>query len=209
MLATGAAWIAILFALQISAQLTLPEWVRARGLAAFVVVFTGGMALGSILWGQVATHAGIPATLTTAALGMMGAVVLTWRFRLGAKHEHDFTPTVMWATPLLAKGATPDSRTLVTIHYRVLPDRRADFAAAMGEVREMRRRNGAYYWDLFFDSADPAHYLEVFMDESWIEHLRQHERVSVADRRILVRLGRYLAPDEHAKTEHWLAERSP
>ena len=60
MLATGVAWISILSALQVSAQLTLPAWVRARGLAAFVVVFMGGMALGSILWGQVATHIGIP-----------------------------------------------------------------------------------------------------------------------------------------------------
>src|SRR5664279_4606215 len=71
MLATGAAWISILSALQVSAQITLPAWVRARGLAAFVVVFMGGMALGSILWGQVATHIGIPATLTTAAVGMV------------------------------------------------------------------------------------------------------------------------------------------
>ena len=37
MLATGVAWIAILSALQVSAQMTLPAWVRARGLAAFVV----------------------------------------------------------------------------------------------------------------------------------------------------------------------------
>ena len=61
MLATGVAWISILSALQVAAQMTLPAWVRARGLAAFVVVFMGGMALGSILWGQVATRIGIPA----------------------------------------------------------------------------------------------------------------------------------------------------
>ena len=44
--------------------MTLPAWVRARGLAAFVVVFMGGMALGSVLWGQVATRIGIPPALT-------------------------------------------------------------------------------------------------------------------------------------------------
>src|SRR5712664_206046 len=82
MLATGVAWIAILATLQVAAQFTLPEWVRARGLAAFVVVFMGGMALGSILWGQVATLIGIPAALTTAAAGMLIAIALTWRFRL-------------------------------------------------------------------------------------------------------------------------------
>ena len=83
MLATGVAWISILSALQVSAQMTLPAWVRARGLAAFVVIFMGGMALGSVLWGQVATRIGIPAALTTAALGMLAAIALTWRFKLG------------------------------------------------------------------------------------------------------------------------------
>src|SRR4029077_4589164 len=83
MLATGVAWISILSALQGAAQTSLPAWVRARGLAAFVVVFTGGMALGSILWGQVATRIGIPAALTAAAVGMLLAIAVTYRFQLG------------------------------------------------------------------------------------------------------------------------------
>src|SRR5207253_6853311 len=101
MLATGVAWISILSALQVAAQMTLPAWVRARGLAAFVVVFMGGMALGSILWGQVATLIGIPAALTTAAVGMALAIVLTWRFRLGVHRVLDFTPSMDWPLPLL------------------------------------------------------------------------------------------------------------
>jgi MFS family permease len=207
MLATGVAWIAILSALQISAQLTLPEWVRARGLAAFVVVFMGGMALGSILWGQVATRTGIPFALTVAALGLAGATALTWTFRLGGKHKHDFTPSLAWPAPLLAEDAAPDSPTLVTIHYRITPDKRADFVDAMRDVREMRRRNGAYYWDLVHESTDTAHYMEIFMDESWIEHLRQHERVSVADRQTLARAKQYLAQGEETRSEHWLSDR--
>ena len=54
----------------------------------------------------------------------------------------------------------------------------------------MRRRNGAYFWELFHDSADPSRFIECFMDESWVEHLRQHERVSVADREIQQRAKR-------------------
>src|SRR6478735_2108981 len=83
MLGTGVAWISILSALQVSAQMTLPAWVRARGLAAFVVVFMGGMALGSIMWGQVASVIGIPSALTAAAGGMVIGVALTWPFKLG------------------------------------------------------------------------------------------------------------------------------
>jgi len=208
MLATGVAWIAILAALQVSAQLTLPDWVRARGLAAFVVVFMGGMALGSIVWGQVATQIGIPPALTTAAAGMVLAIGLTWRFRLHDGHAPNFTPSQDWPAPLVAETPEPDSGpVLVTIEYRVDPARRAEFVAAMRDVREMRRRNGAFFWELFHDSAQPTRFLESFMDESWTEHLRQHERVSVADREVQRRVNQFLVKGESTKSTHWLADR--
>ena len=210
MLATGVAWISILSALQVAAQMTLPAWVRARGLAAFVMVFMGGMALGSILWGQVAAHVGIPATLTTAALGMAGAIGLTWRFKLGRHEVLDFTPSSHWPAPVLAESPEPDSGpVMVTIEYRVQPDKRAEFVAAMQSVREMRRRNGAYFWELFHDSADPSRFNECFMDESWVEHLRQHERVSVADREIQQRAKAFMVEGTATKSSHWLADRQP
>ena len=208
MLATGIAWISILSALQVSAQLTLPAWVRARGLAAFVIVFMGGMALGSILWDQIASRIGIPAAFTIAALGMAIAIALTWRFKLGEHQVRDFTPSLDWPTPVLAEIPEPDSGpVLVTIEYRIVGRRRAEFVAAMQEVGEMRRRNGAYFWDLFHDSANPNRFIESFMDESWVEHLRQHERVSVADREIQQRAKACLADGESTRTSHWLASR--
>lgn len=208
MLAIGAAWISILSSLQVSVQMTLPPWVRARGLAAFVVVFMGGMALGSVLWGQVATRIGIPMTLTIAALGIVLAIGLTWKFKLGLHTALDFTPTSAWPAPLLAETPEPDSGpVMVTIEYRVQPAKRAEFIAAMQAVREMRRRNGAYFWELFHDSADPAHFVECFMDESWVEHLRQHERVSVADRQIQQHAKQYLLAGESTESRHWLADR--
>jgi quinol monooxygenase YgiN len=206
MLATGVAWITILSSLQIAAQLTLPEWVRARGLAAFVVVFMGGMALGSVLWGQVASWMGIPSALTAAAVGMAAAVALTRGLGLGEGHARDFTPSMAWAPPVLVEPAPPDRSTMVTIEYRVQDDKRAEFVAAMREVREMRRRNGAYFWQLYHDSADPTRYLEIFMDESWTEHLRQHERASNADREIQRRAKQYMVAGATTDPEHWLAE---
>jgi predicted MFS family arabinose efflux permease/quinol monooxygenase YgiN len=207
MLATGAAWISILSALQVSAQMTLPPWVRARGLAAFVVVFMGGMALGSILWGLVATRIGIPAALTTAAAGMVLAIAVTWRFKLGHHQVLDFTPSMDWPLPVLAETPEPDVPVMVTIAYRIQPDKRAEFVAAMQGVREMRRRNGAYFWQLFHDSEDPTRFVETFMDESWMEHLRQHERVSVADREIQRRAKQFLVEGESTQSRHWLADR--
>jgi MFS family permease/quinol monooxygenase YgiN len=208
MLATGVAWIAILASLQVSAQLTLPDWVRARGLAAFAMVFMGGMALGAIGWGQVAVRIGISAALTGAAVGMLAAIALTWRFRLREGKAPDFTPSLDWAAPVLAEDPEPDAGpVLVTIEYRVDAAHRAEFVAAMRDVREMRRRNGAFVWHLFHDSAEPTRFLESFMDESWTEHLRQHERVSVADREIQQRANRFLVKGASTRSTHWLADR--
>lgn len=207
MLATGAAWISILSALQVSAQITLPPWVRARGLAAFVMVFMGGMALGSIFWGQLATRIGIPGALTTAAAGIAVAIALTWRFKLGRHEVLDFTPTMDWPLPVLAETPEPDVPVMVTIAYQIQPDKRAEFVAAMQALRHVRRRNGAYFWQLFHDSEDPTRFVETFMDESWTEHMRQHERASVADREILRRAKQYLVEGESTKSSHWLADR--
>lgn len=66
MLLMGAAWVMVLSSLQVSVQTALPEWVRARGLSLYLVVFMGGMAGGSLLWGQLATQTGLVIALETA-----------------------------------------------------------------------------------------------------------------------------------------------
>jgi len=71
----------------------------------------------------------------------------------------------------------------------------------------MRRRNGAYFWQLFHDSENPTRFLECFMDESWTEHLRQHERSSVTDRAILQQAKVYLLPETSTRSRHYLADR--
>jgi MFS family permease len=206
MLATGVAWIAILSSLQVAAQITLPPWVRARGLAAFVMIFMGGMALGSVLWGQVASRVGIPIALTVAAAGMLFAIAATSRFRLGDHEVFDFSPAMDLPLPILAESPEPDAGVMVSIRYRVRADKRAEFVEAMHAVREMRRRNGAYFWQLFHDPADPTEFVEVFMDESWLEHLRQHERASVNDRAILGRAKRFMVEGESSRSTHWIVD---
>jgi len=36
-------------------------------------------------------------------------------------------------------------------------------------------------WGLFNDPATPNRYVETFLVESWVEHMRQHERVTRSD----------------------------
>jgi hypothetical protein len=50
----------VLSNLNVSAQVALPEWVRARGLAIFMTVYFGAHTADSALWGQVAAMWGLP-----------------------------------------------------------------------------------------------------------------------------------------------------
>ncbi len=51
-LIAGASWIASLSTLNVAAQLALPDWVRARGMAMFSAVLYGSLAAGSVVWGR-------------------------------------------------------------------------------------------------------------------------------------------------------------
>ena len=179
----GVAWIAVLASLNVSAQVALPEWVRARGLALFMTVYFGAHTAGSALWGQVAALLGLPLALFIAAAGAFLAIPLTWRWHLQTGVDIDLTPSMHWPAPIVSREVAQDrGPVLVTVEYRIDPAQRPPFLAALDRLGEERRRDGAYRWGVFEDAADPTRFVETFMVESWLEHLRQHERVTNADR---------------------------
>jgi hypothetical protein len=71
---------------------------------------------------------------------------------------------------------------LLTIEYTINPKDREPFLAALEKLARERRRDGAYAWGVFEDAAAEGRMVETFLVESWLEHLRQHERVTNADR---------------------------
>jgi len=179
----GISWIAVLVSLNVSAQYALPDWVRGRGLAMYVTVFFGTMTVGSMLWGQVASMAGLPLTHFIAAGGAIIAIPLTWHWKLHTGRGIDLTPSMHWPTPIVTQEVEDDrGPVLVTVEYRInLKDREA-FLTALERLAHERRRDGAYSWGLFEDTAEEGRFLETFLVESWLEHLRQHKRVTNADR---------------------------
>jgi MFS family permease len=202
----GAAWIAVLSSLNVSAQLALPAWVRARGLAVFLTVFFGAMSLGSLVWGQLAGLFGIPAALLLAAAGTLVMIPLTWPQKLHQGAALDLAPSAHWPAPILAQEVAADrGPVMVTVEYRVEPSRTTAFLAAMNEVAAERRRDGAYAWGLFEDAAEPGRWLEYFLVESWLEHLRQHERVTKADADLQARARVFHHGEREPVVTHWLA----
>jgi hypothetical protein len=182
-LLAGVSWIAVLASLNVSAQLALPEWVRGRGLAVYVTVFFGTLTVGSALWGWIAEIAGLPAAHYAAGVGALFAIALTRGSQLLSGPEADLTPSMHWPEPVLATGLDEDAGpVLVTLEYHVDPANRAAFLKGMARLCRERRRDGAYDWKVFQEAAHPDHILETFLVDSWLEHLRQHRRVTNADR---------------------------
>jgi MFS family permease len=183
MVACGVAWIALMSSFNTAAQTFVPAWVRARALALYLLVFQGGTAVGSILWGAVAARVGIPAALVCAALGLIAGLAVFTRYRLAGGEPLDLTPSLHWPEPHVVVEPHPeDGPVLVLVEYLIQTERSHDFATAMRELRGERLRDGAMRWELFNDTANPQRYVETFLVESWVEHLRQHERVTRADR---------------------------
>jgi quinol monooxygenase YgiN len=118
-----------------------------------------------------------------AAAGALLAIPLTWRSRLHTAAGLDLTPSMHWPEPIVADDLEPSNgHVMVIVDYRVAAENRQAFLAAVEKLGRERRRDGAYAWGVFEDTAQPRRYVETFLVESWVEHLRQHERVTEADR---------------------------
>jgi MFS family permease len=182
LLLTGACWLVVLSSLNTSAQRVAPGWVRARTLAAFQLVMQGGLAIGSVTWGLVTGAADVETALTLAAAGVIAGVALARRWPLAASERSDLTPAGVWSDPAVDIEPRPDDGpVLITIEYEVDPADAERFVPAMEELGRIRRRDGAFRWNLYADLDRPGAYLETFVIDSWSEHLRQHDRLTVAD----------------------------
>ncbi len=179
---TGGCWLTVLSSLNTSAQRVAPGWVRSRTLASFQLVMQGGLALGSLTLGLIAGGAGVRTALLVAAGGLAAGVLGARRWPLAHSDQADLTPARPWSDPLVQIEPAPeDGPVLVTVEYSIGYADAEQFVEAMEEFGSARRRNGAYRWNLFEDLERPGRYLETFVVDSWAEHLRQHERVTVAD----------------------------
>ncbi|MFH9353615.1 MFS transporter [Kitasatospora sp. NPDC017646] len=170
----GAAWITALSTLNAGLQVALPAWVRARGSAFYLLVFQGGNAVGSLVWGQVAQHAGVSVAMSLAALVLLGGVLSLRRLPLLGGRA-DPTLSEAWSEPrLVVEPAPGDGPVLVTVTYEVRAERVPAFVAAMRKVESSRRRTGAVTWGLYRDAALPEQFVETFTVTSWSEHCAQH-----------------------------------
>ena len=173
----GFAWLLAMSTMNSTMQLLLPAWVRARGLSVYMLVFMGGQALGSLVWGLVAGAVGPVAALLAAAVLLAGSALSSvWLPIRHNAEEVDLSPSVFWPEPQLVVEPDPeDGPVLVLRTYDVPPEKLDEFLAAMVFVGRSMQRTGAMEWRLYRDVGMIDRYVEAFVVRSWSEHMHQHQ----------------------------------
>jgi MFS family permease len=215
MLLFGLGWTSAFATIQAAAQLVCPPWVRARALSIYQLAQNGALTLGSIGWGILGGEIGIPHTFLTASIVGLVLMLIARPFSIEA--------IVRAATPAAEQAAllpeAPASefvpllrnargRIMEMAYYNVEPFQRVEFLKLMNELRHVRGRAGAVFWQVYEDVAHPEGWVEVWSMESWTDHLREAIRLSEDDKRLLAavavfqheanRPSRYLAVDPQA-----------
>jgi hypothetical protein len=201
---SGAAWVLFVSLINAVVQNLSPDWVRARVLAIFTLVYMGSFALGSALWGGVAQHRSVRLALFCSGVGTVGSAMLAAFARL-PDSTADLSPWNHWRMPVIVKEVSGEllaGPVLVTIEYDVIADDESEFLKAMRQYTRVRRRDGAYQWGIYRDIEVAHRFVEIFLVHSWAEHLRQHERQTKADRELEQRVYSYIVREP--KVRHLL-----
>jgi len=204
----GAAWTAVMSLMSTVMQNVAPDWVRARALAVFMLVYMGSWAAGSAFWGYVAAHRGTHFSFVAAAIGTLGSPLLILISRL-PDAPSDLGAWDHWRKPMVLGETGPDpdqGPVLVTVEYEIEAKDSDEFLGALEKFSRVRRRDGASRWGVYYDTELPTRYLETFIVESWAEHLRQHTRLTQADREVEERLHRFEA--KPTTVRHFIYARS-
>ncbi len=209
MLVAGAAWLVLTSSLNVAAQTVVPVWVQARALGVYLLVFQGCFAAGAAGWGALAGRLGNAPSLLYATLALALGITTTLRWHLRTGEELDLSPSQHLPPPeTVLEPALEDGPVLVQVEYRIRTDEEDPFPESLDEVRLIRLRDGAFRWQVFSDPAEPERYVETFEVASWAEHLRQHERATVADQEVEARALVYQEPGTEPIVAHLIAARS-
>ena len=188
----GASWVGVFASLGAGTQSAAPAWVRARAVAMSFVTVQAALAIGSVLWGLVASWQGTRVALLAAAATFMVLLALHRRVRVRLGGDKD----IMLSDQMPALGISDepepeDGPVLIQIEYRIDSANRDAFLRAVRAIGPVRRRNGANSWRVFRDLAEEGLFVERYIISSWAEYVRQRSRMTVADRHIQQEIEKY------------------
>ena len=139
---------------------------------------------------------------------MAAGVLLARPFPLRMGEAQEVTPATRWDDFFVADEPAPEAGPVaVEIGYRIHAEHVEAFLDAVSLMRAPRRRDGATFWRVYRDLADPSRYVERFIVTSWADYLHQRARATLADQDVESRVRAFLLPGETVTMQHFIAER--
>ncbi|GHC70942.1 MFS transporter [Pseudorhodoferax aquiterrae] len=207
LVAGGAAWMAVMSTFNTATQTSVPPWVRSRAVAMHTLCALGSFALGSAFWGAMADIAGLTFTLVVAAAAMAAGLLLGKPFPLRMGEAQEVTQTTPWDELYVSKEPAPEAGPVaIEIGYRIRAEDASAFLEATSLLRAHRKRDGATFWRVYRDLADPSRYVERFIVSSWADYLHQRARHTQADHELEAQVRAFVLPGEAVEMKHYLAE---
>jgi MFS family permease len=187
---------------------TLPNWVMSRVSSVYQLVFQGTIVAGTVLWGTIADRLGIRIALLITGMALVAGLITKLKFPLRAgEGEVDVSPSMHWPEPaLVIEPELEHGPVLVQIQYKIDPVHEHEFAMAVKDLGSIRKRGGAFFWGIFRHDTYQDIFIESFLIDSWAEHLRQHERITIADRTVEDRVLSFHIGNEPPVVSHFIAE---
>jgi MFS family permease len=190
----GVGWTLSSTELWIAGQRAMPDWARGRMNATIIMVSQAATALGSFVWGLVATYTGVVSPFLIASGLAIVVMIITRlpRYRLSIDFTTDLNlepaPATIFSNTLSRLPQPEEGPLSITTAFQVDADHREEFLGLAGEVRLIYLRNGAYGWHLKEDLARPNNFQIEVVVPSWTHNLRQRERVTKNEMEIIEKL---------------------
>lgn len=182
MLPAGASWVLALSLFNVTVQLSTPRWVVARALALYQTSVFGGMALGSWVWGMIASAHGVETAIALAAIPLILGAILGYWLRIPEFGTLDLDPVNRFREPALGLDLRGRSGPImVTVTYTIDQRDVPEFLRLMALRRNVRRRDGARNWALLRDLESPESWTESYHIATWDEYVRHNLRRTKAD----------------------------
>jgi MFS family permease len=192
LLFAGAGWTASVTLFNVGIQLAAPRWVAGRALAAYQAAIAGGIALGSWIWGSVASLVGVKGALLASGAALVLSSLLGFWMRMPIVRGPNEQALDLLEDPEVRLALTSRSGPIVVeIEYRVSPKKARLFYAVMQHVQLSRKRNGAYGWSIARDLADPELWTERYHCPTWHDYLRQRNRSTDSERALHQRANEF------------------
>ena len=182
MIVSGMSWFSVGNTLSTASQLSLPNWIRARGMSFYQMSLMGGSALGAFVWGKITNSTDVTTGVVASAIFGIVALVLIRKHRIHGHEGEDLSPVCPIERPHPSRDIDPhEGPVMISIEYHIHQEQADAFRKLMAKTRGSRLKQGALSWSLFEDAEHAGKFLEYFVFETWADYLRRFDRFTADD----------------------------